>query len=64
MLSIYDFIYTIFTLVLGAVMGNLLTIVREKIAWADTRNATYDLIAAELCAIGHAGYDAFSLVIG
>lgn len=54
-------------LVLGAVLGTIFSIVSinfyEKRKWADTRKATYDLIANDLTAIGYSGNSTFFQLI-
>lgn len=63
MSDILNIVFTTFTLVLGAIIGIILTDWRDDRKWADTRKATYDLIADDLCYIGLSGDKAFFRLI-
>ena len=63
MVGIYELVYTIINLGVGAAIGIFLKNFQEKIVWSDTRRATCDLIANDLFAIGSSGFDTFFQLI-
>lgn len=57
-------VYSILIFVLGTVIGAVINILiknfQQNLEWADTRKATYDLIANDLARIGNAGFTVMS----
>jgi hypothetical protein len=61
--DVFGLVYTSLSFVLGAVISILIKKFQEYVEWAETRKATYDLIANDLAAIGYSGNCTFFRLI-